>query len=353
MKYLPHPNSLSLKAMKYLFLCCCLLFTAGISLITRAQDNTPRETAKTFVSKGDYRNAIIVLNRAIEKDPVNPELKKDLAFAHYLQGDYAKALGIAKPLVERADADVQSYQLLGMCYKATDNSKEAEKMYRAALKKFPANGALHNEYGEILWSNAEFTNAIKQWEIGIASDPNYSGNYYNAAKYYYFSADKVWGLIYGEIFVNLESFSKRTPEIKNLLLDGYKKLFSEPEMNKKQDAKNAFVQAFLARMNEQSQAIANGVTPDALSALRTRFLLNWFEKDAGRFPFRLFEYHRQLAKTGMFNAYNQWIFGAANDLAGFQQWIATHPEEYEKFNAFQKSRVFKLPEGQYYQGPIK
>ncbi|HRE52431.1 MAG TPA: tetratricopeptide repeat protein [Flavitalea sp.] len=339
--------------MKYLFFHCCLWVAAGFPVTALAQAGTPRETAKAFINQGDYRNAILVLNRAIEKDDINVELKKDLALAYYLQRDYAKALGAAKPLVERADADVQSYQLLGMCYKAVDEIKEAEKMYRAALKKFPASGALHSEYGEILWSKAEFANAAKQWEKGIASDPNYSGNYYNAAKYYYFSTDKVWGLIYGEIFINLESFSARTPEIKSMLLEGYKKLFSEPEINKNQNTKNAFVQAFLTHMKEQSHTIANGVTPDALSVLRTRFLLNWFEKDASRFPFRLFEYHQQLAKTGMFEAYNQWIFAAAKDLAGFQQWIATHPEEYEKFNAFQKSRVFKLPEGQYYQTPVK
>ena len=59
--------------------------------------------------------------------------------------------------------------------------------------------------------------AIKWWEKGIEVDPNYSSNYYNACKYYYFTYDKVWSLIYGEIFVNLESYSKRTPEIKNIL----------------------------------------------------------------------------------------------------------------------------------------
>jgi hypothetical protein len=48
-------------------------------------------------------------------------------------------------------------------------------------------------------------------------DPNYSSNYYNACKFYYLTVDKVWSLIYGEIFVNLESYSKRTPEVKKIL----------------------------------------------------------------------------------------------------------------------------------------
>ncbi len=75
----------------------------------------------------------------------------------------------------------------------------------------------------MLWSKKDFKEAVKQWEKGIEVDPNHSGNYYNAAKYYYFTQDKVWSIVYGEIFVNLESYSKRTPEIKTILLNSYKK----------------------------------------------------------------------------------------------------------------------------------
>src|SRR5205085_1495849 len=112
--------------------------------------------------------------------------------------------------------------------------------------------------------------------------------------------------------------------------------------------KNEFVRAYLETMKGQSRVIANGVTPDALAALRTRFLLSWFGKNDSKFPFRLFDYQRQLAKAGMFDAYNQWIFGAANNLSAFQQWTVNHPEEYKRFNSFQTNRIFKVPEGQNY-----
>jgi hypothetical protein len=161
----------------------------------------------------------------------------------------------------------------------------------------------------------------------------------------------VWGLIYGEIFVNLESYSRRTPEIKTMLVEGYKKLFSDPDMMKNQDSKNEFAKAYLDVMKNQSQVVSAGITPDALSALRTRFILEWYDKEVSKYPFRLFDYHRQLAKAGMFDAYNQWIFGAASNLSAFQQWTATHSEEYNRFNTFQKNRVFKMPEGQYYYKP--
>ncbi len=332
-----------------------ILFALILTMITAvatARQNDPRtmqETAKTFMRQGDYPNAILVLNRAIVLEPGNLEMKKDLAFAYYLHKDYVKAMESAKPLADHKDADVQSFQILGMVYKAVEDKKEAERMYKAGIKKFPTSGVLYNEYGELLWSKKEFTDAARQWEKGIEVDPNYSGNYYNASKYYYFSADKVWGIIYGEIFVNLESYSKRTPEIKTILFDGYKKLFAEADILRQQNTKNEFTRAFLETMQKHAAVISNGVTPETLSALRTRFILEWFDKQATRFPFRLFEYQRQLLKSGMFEAYNQWIFGAAKNLSAFENWTVTHTDEYNQFNGFQKNRVFKLPQGQYYQ----
>jgi hypothetical protein len=51
----------------------------------------------------------------------------------------------------------------------------------------------------------------------------------------------------------------------------------------------------------------------------------------------------------MFNAYNQWLFGTTENLAAYDNWTKTNSEEYNSFIAFQKSRVFRMPIGQYYQ----
>jgi hypothetical protein len=148
--------------------------------------------------------------------------------------------------------------------------------------------------------------------------------------------------------VNLESYSKRTPEIKNLLVEGYKKLFSDPSLTRNQNLKNAFAMAYLTVLNDQASTISQGISPESLIALRSKFILEWFDKYAAKFPFRLFEYHRQLMKEGMFDAYNQWIFGAAQNLPAFQSWTSAHADEYNRFISFQKGRVYKLPAGQYY-----
>ena len=310
------------------------------------------ETAKTFISQGDYTNAIVVYNRALQQEPQNLELLKGIAFTYYLQRDFDKALKVAKPLPARADADVQSFQILGMVYKAIEEAKDCEKMYKLGLKKFPKSGVLYNEYGEVLGTE-NGGEAIKLWEKGIEADPNYSSNYYNASKYYYSKNEKVWCVLYGEIFLNIESYSARTAEMKDILMEAYKKLFADAELLKNQNTKNGFVSAFLNQINSEASAITQGISAESLTVLRTRFILSWFDKPVIQYPFRLFDYHRQLSKEGMFDAYNQWLFGAAQNLERFQAWSKSHAEEYNRFIQFQSGRIFKLPEGQYYQTLIK
>ena len=40
----------------------------------------------------------------------------------------------------------------------------------------------------------------------------------------------------------------------------------------------------------------------------------------------------------MFDAYNQWLFGAAENLTAFQAWTTTHSDDYTRFTDFQKGR---------------
>ena len=330
-----------------------LFIALSVSVLVSAQPEDVKklhETAKAFMRSGDFDNAIIVLTRALQQDKKNIDMQKDLVMSFYLKRDYAKAMEGAKVLIDRDDADVICYQIAGNVYKALEEVKECDKMYKKALKKFPKSGPLYSEYGELLWATKDFA-AIKQWEEGIKSDPGYGGNYYNAALYYFYTKDKVWSLIYGEIFVNMESFSERGAAMKQMLLQGYKeKLFSDPDIMKGEEKnKSEFAKAFLQGIGKQSTLTSKGITTETLTMIRTRFILDWYENNAVKYPFRLFEYHRQLLQEGMFNAYNQWLFGASENLAAYDNWTKAHAEEYNGFTTFQKIRIFKMPQGQYYQ----
>ena len=305
------------------------------------------ENAKAFMRQGDYANASLILTRAISLAPNNIEIAKDLAYDYYLQKENEKALETIKPLLEKDNADDQTYQIGGTIYRALGQDKDAEKLYKKAIKDYPHSGQLYNDYGEMLWSKQDY-NAIKQWEKGVQQDPSYGSNYYNACKYYFLTADKIWSIIYGEIFINIESFTSRTAEIKNILLDGYKKLFADADLLSNIKDKNKFEVAFLTTMNKQNSVVINGLNAETLTMIRTRFILDWNQGYSKKISFALFDKQEQYLEEGLFSAYNQWIFGAAQNLSNYQSWIGTHAEEYAAFNKFQQGRIFKIPEGQYY-----
>jgi hypothetical protein len=305
-----------------------------------------QETAQTFMRQGDHANAILVLNRALQLDPQNISMGKDLALSYYFQQENAKAMEIINPLLDRDEVDDQAFQIAGMIYKRADVPKDAEKMYKKGLKKFPESGPLYNELGELEWEQKNY-DAIKQWEKGIETDPSYSKNYYNAAKYYFFTTNKVWSLIYGEIFVNMDPLNTKTPEIKKLLLDGYKKLFADASLEPDPKEKNNFVKSYLKSMNSQTAVASNGISAETLSMIRTRFILDWFGNE-NQPPFRLFSYQQQLLREGLFEAYNQWLFGSAQNLSAYQLWLNNHADENNAFLNFQKNRIFKMPANEYY-----
>lgn len=320
-----------------------LLSAVGVSAQTAAE---LRENARSFMQQGDFSNATLVLNRALQLEPGNTEIIRELSLSQFLQKDFSKALETLTPLLNSDDADDQTYQIAGSIQRQLNNPREAEKIYRKAIKKFPSSGPLYNDYGDLLWAQQDI-NAIRQWEKGIETDPSFSKNYYNACKYYALRSNWVWASLYGEIFVNIEPIGSRTPEIKALLLEGYKKIFiaGNPEPGSEI---RPFETAFRATLDKQSSLSARGINAETLTMIRTRFILDWDGANAQQFPFRLFDLHRQLLREGLFDAYNQWLFGSSENLAAFQQWTASHDAEYKAFTKMQRSRIFKLPAGQYY-----
>jgi len=320
-----------------------------VSFSVFAQEDVDQlhENAKTFMRQGDYANATLILTRALQQAPKDASIMKDLALTYYLQKENQKALDAIKPLIDNQLADDQTYQITASIYLALNNDKEAEKIYKQAIKQYPKSGGLYNDYGELLLFRRD-PNAIKLWEQGIKSDPSFGGNYYNAAKFYYYKNDNVWTILYGEIFVNIESFTARTAEMKDILLNAYKKLFADPDLLKNVKDKNAFEVAFLTCMNKQNSVVIRGINAETLTMIRTRFILDWNKNYAKKFPFRLFELQEQLLEEGLFPAYNQWIFGASDNLVAYQVWTSNHPSEAEALKKFQNGRTFRIPEGQYY-----
>ena len=162
--------------------------------------------------------------------------------------------------------------------------------------------------------------------------------------YYSKNNQQFWSIIYGEIFVNLESYTTRTAEIKTTLFDAYKKILYLG--NAGETAKNGFEKTVLTTLANTSEAI----TVATLTAIRTKFILNWFyANNQQKFPYRLFDQQKYLISEGMFDAYNQWLFGVTINPVQYKIWVDAHKEEANIFKLFQEGRIFKLIDGQYYK----
>jgi hypothetical protein len=333
--------------MRFLFITFFSVFFS-LGAFTQTAEEIIR-TSREFSMKADVDNAIITLKNGLEKYPNDAEIRIELAMAYYTAKRNAQAMDALKPLFEKDQADEFAYQIAGLVYRSEQNAKEAEKVYKTGIKKFPNSGLLYNEFGQFMSIQQPGRGEeIKLWEKGIEVDPKFAGNYFQACRYYAVVNNTVWTLLYGEIFVNLDSYSNRTVEIKNILFQFYKKAFAFGFGGV--NPKNEFEVAVSNILFNQKRLASSGLNPENLSAIRTRFILDWFYSPYGaKFPFRLFERHQNLLREGVFDAYNQWLFGGAANLAAFQNWTKTHADDYQNFSKYQRQKLFVVNQGQYYR----
>ena len=314
-------------------------------------------TATGFRRTGDYSNAILVLNQALQLEPDNFEYKKQLGFTFYLKGDLVKAKSVIEPLLNSKEADVQVFQIAGNIFIGREEWKAAQRIYERGIRKFPNSGELYNDNGNMQMNFKMYDAALKSWIKGIEQDPGFPGNYYNATKTYSYSNNPLWCILYGETFMNMESFTTRTAEIRNIVLESYKKLFNDPSLFEsaltddkkgKRGGGSDFAEAYKACMGKQISVVTGGIDPDALIMVRTRFLLDWFSFYGMKYPYALFDFQRNLLQEGMFESYNQWLFGPASNQANYKAWVGLHKQDYDAFQKFQRSYPLKPRPDEYY-----
>ncbi len=303
------------------------------------------EAIKLEDDEGKYDEALILLNEACKLDPSNMIYPYEMAYTYTAKEEYKKAVEILEPLLKHKDVDASVYSSLGNNYDYLKNPEKAITTYNDGLKKFPKSGELYLELGNMKLLQKEYDEALVLYEKGIAVDPGFPSNYYRAAKLFLSSTEEGWGLLYGEIFVNMERLSKRTEEISKSLYDTYKSeikhtsdtsasiSFFDTQIinaasNKKAKLPFASVyemQMLLASMDEKNITIA------ALNRIRTKFLDFYLKgNNAKDYPNMLFDYQQKVAKAGHFEAYNYWILKKGNE-AEFKAWAVKNEEKLKAF----------------------
>jgi tetratricopeptide (TPR) repeat protein len=306
------------------------------------------ELGKNYMIDGDYVNAESLLYEAYQLDTSSMVFVKDLTLCLYFQKEFKKALKIMLPKIENGIADDQCFQITGNIYRAMKQYDQMENLYKIGLKKFPEDGALYNEMGEVL-AIKKNDDCIKYWEKGIEKDPAYPRNYFNACRYYS-KVGNIWGLLYGEIYVTMDPFSTRSSETKEILLQSYRLFFQNQKQLQGFEYKSKFEQKASTLLAAQKTDSADLVDASSITMYRAGFILEWFmNNNQEKYPFLLFDRLRFMLREGIFEAYNQWLFGSAENLTTFQNWTQLHAEEYSNFLAYIKKNNSTFPKGQYHQ----
>jgi tetratricopeptide (TPR) repeat protein len=305
------------------------------------------QKAIELMDKGQIDESIVLLDEAYQLDPTSYLIPYEKALAMYMKKDYKEAVRIFESLTSHKDADAQIYQMLGNSYSTAGEEAKALDAYAAGLKVFPDAGRLYLETGNVYLSKKDYENAVKNYERGIAVDPMYPSNYYRASKIFLMTSDEVWGMLYGEIFVNLEVDSKRTAEISELLFKTYQseiKVSADkrsvsfcqnsviPLLNLK-DAEKPVLPFCLVYEPLLAVAVVSADTIElsTLNGIRTRFLDAYFDKKFNEsHPNVLFDYQRKIEEAGHFEAYNRWLLSAGDEDA-FTEWTTTNPLQWQLF----------------------
>lgn len=348
-----------------------LLFCGGFSS-SQAQSADRIELAKRYsmdgvmhMEAGKLDSAIDAFNQAFRLNPneINYQYQKSLAL--YRKGEYKPAIKILRALLLNQEAGDNYYQLLGGCYRGLARLEDAEKVYRAGLLKYPESGRLYLELGIMQNEQGYPEKAIGYFEQGIELTPTYASNYYWAAKHWLESETPIWGLFYGEIFLNLERHTVRSYEMSAMLFEAWKNglnvlddddlegldfdnaIGMDPIEHLGDKSKNqTFSTAFENQMNVASVSLIGITLQDLyiqdLNTVRNNFIIRWNKEGLDRdFPNPLITWWRQLYSKGVFDAYNYWVFnqGRFNE---FEQWYSGQSDYYTQFFTWFKSTGMPL-----------
>ncbi len=306
-----------------------------------------REAIK-LMDNGKIEEGVRLLEEAQKLDAGRFDYPYELAYAKYLKEDYNGAIKILEKIINHKDVTEQLFQLLGSSYDMLAQPAKALKFYDAGLKKFPNSGIIYLEKGNIYWNKEEYEKALSFYEKGIEVDPKFPSNYYRAAKIYLSTKEEVWGMIYGEIFMNLETSSKRTTEISKLIFDTYK---SKIKFTSDASKTVSFCQQMTVNVNSLSASkdfrrpfcmiyeptlllsivTEKSIDINSLHRIRKGFVENYFKKGYNKtYPNVLFAYQDKILKAGHLEAYNHWLLMNGDEDA-FLKWQSKNMLGWDNF----------------------
>jgi tetratricopeptide (TPR) repeat protein len=325
----------------------------GTSELAMAKANKALKLQK----QGKPDEAIALLEDARKIEPANSTYLYQLGTSYNKKMYLTKTVNLLTAALDEEYVNDSIYALLGETYKRLGKSSLALETLANGIGKFPKSGVLYEQMGAIESQKKNFEKALEYYEKGIEMDPGYPGNYYHAAKIFLKGPEEVWGVMYGELFMNLERNSARNLEISRLIYNtfktqikvdpGHSKLnMTEEEFiksdNPRADLMHPFAKAVFEQIWLVSMLHEEKINIYSLDRIRRNFVTYFFNGNISKkYPNALLEYQREAEKAGHLEAYNYWVF-RHGDPNGFTIWKAAYKNKWASFEQWFPSNLIKL-----------
>lgn len=314
------------------------------------------------MESGNIKGAIKIFGKAKKLDPDEINYPYQIAYANYLKKDYKESIEVLKELLDHPNVTDSIYIMLATCYDKSKESANVAATYEAAIKAFPKSGMFYLKRGNLDRKRKKYDKALVYYEKGIEAQPNFLLNYYWATKLYLNSTDKVWGLIYGEIFINLEENNDQTKEISMLLFNTYKtqiKFDSEGSVIV-HFSKNASISGLADSTNIKlpygegvyvplllkAMVKEEGIDLESLNRIRTKFVEAYFNNGYDKtYPNVLFDYQNEINYYGHIEPYNKWVL-RKGDEAAFSEWRDSNKIQWNSFVTWLAKNPLKINDTQ-------
>jgi tetratricopeptide (TPR) repeat protein len=335
-------------------------------LVSWSQENDPKkqayELAKeglNLVNKGRLDEALRVFEEGYRLDPDNPGFQYEMAVVWYLKKDYQRCISILEKVIGDPAANDQYYQLLGNAYDMSGQTAKARKTYAAGIKRFPDSGVLFMESGVLEYVHKNTPEALRYWEAGIVASPGFASDYYWLAKHYASTTEKIWSVLYGEMFIHLERNSERTLEMSELVYGVYRRAINwkkgdtlrvdfskySPVIHT-QGQQPPFEQVFSECMYKAADSLiregADSLGYHEMCRIRGLFLFFWQRSGFSSFyPVIMFDWLSALPDSSYQESFHRWLFLKGNEDA-FQSWYYSSPDSYNAFAAWYRKHPLKI-----------
>lgn len=305
--------------------------------------------AQAMYAEAKYGAGIILLEKANKLDSMNIDYLCEIASGYINVREYANAEIILKRLQYRREVSDKVYQLLGRLYKIQGKVEKSEDFLAKGLRFFPNSGRLYLEIGVLRYSQKQIPEAIYNWKKGTEVEPGSSSNYYWLSRHYAETDEKIWAVLYGEMFMLLEQNTFRSIEMSHILFEVYKTSFEESEDNPlaskfMSDKYSELIDplSFASRF-KQTMIMARRVTDlgvadhevfYGISDIRYDFIEYWYDQRLPEsYPFVVFKIINESYEMNFWDAYHAWLLLRWNEKE-FKTWQKNNKKMYESFQSW-------------------